>query len=97
PLVDPNIRVAFQYGMNSKGLAHAPSSATNLKAAMIANPSAFVLFTEGRTLINEAPFYGNAQKESDICKPQVYTTAFSARHTAGASITFSDGHAGWYK
>ncbi|MGO8679271.1 MAG: prepilin-type N-terminal cleavage/methylation domain-containing protein [Limisphaerales bacterium] len=97
PLVSPNIRVAFQYGMNSKGLAHAPSSATHLKAAMIATPAAFVLFSEGRTLIDETPFYGNTQKESDICKPQVYTTAFSSRHSAGASITFADGHAGWYK
>ena len=76
PLVNPNIRVAFQYGMNSKGLAHAPASVTNLKAGMMKNPAAFVLFSEGRTLINETPFYGNTQKESDICKPQVYTTAF---------------------
>jgi prepilin-type N-terminal cleavage/methylation domain-containing protein/prepilin-type processing-associated H-X9-DG protein len=97
PLVDVNIRVAFQYGMNSKGLADAPSSVIYVKSNMVKTPSAFVLFSEGRTLINETPFYGNAQKESDICKPQVYTTAFSSRHTAGASITFADGHAAWYK
>ena len=63
---------------------------------MIKTPSAFVLFSEGRTLINETPFYGSTQKESDICKPQVYTTAFSSRHSAGASITFADGHAAWF-
>ena len=97
PLVDPNIRVAFQYGMNSKGLANTPSNVGYLKAGMIAHPSAFVMFSEGRTLINETPFYGSAQKASDICKPQVYTTAFSSRHAAGASITFADGHSAWYK
>jgi prepilin-type N-terminal cleavage/methylation domain-containing protein/prepilin-type processing-associated H-X9-DG protein len=97
PLVNPNIRVAFQYGMNSKGLAHAPGNAAYLKAAMIAHPAAFVMFSEGRTLINETPFYGNGQKEGDICKPQVYTTAFSSRHGSGSSITFADGHTAWYK
>ena len=97
PLVNVAIRVAFQYGMNSQGLAHAPSSVSHLKVGMVQTPSAFVLFSEGRTLINETPFYGNAQKEGDICKPQVYTTAFSSRHSDGASITFADGHASWYR
>lgn len=55
------------------------------------------MFSEGRTLINETPFYGNQQKEEDVCKPQVYTTALSSRHGAGASITFADGHTSWYK
>jgi prepilin-type N-terminal cleavage/methylation domain-containing protein/prepilin-type processing-associated H-X9-DG protein len=97
PLVNVNIRVAFQYGMNSQGLVHAPSTVTHLKVGMVRNPSAFVMFSEGRTLINETPFYGNQQKEGDVCKPQVYTTAFSSRHGAGASITFADGHTSWYK
>ena len=97
PLVNVAIRVALQFGMNSQGLAHAPSSASNLRVAMVSNPSLFVMFTEGRTLINETPFYGNTQKETDICKPQVYTTAFSSRHSQGAMITFMDGHTGYYK
>jgi prepilin-type N-terminal cleavage/methylation domain-containing protein/prepilin-type processing-associated H-X9-DG protein len=97
PLVNPSIRIAFQYGMNSQGLAHLPSSITFLKANMVKSPACFVLFSEGRTLINETPFYGNQTKENDICKPQVYTTAFSSRHNQGASITFGDGHASWYK
>jgi prepilin-type N-terminal cleavage/methylation domain-containing protein/prepilin-type processing-associated H-X9-DG protein len=96
PLVNVNIRVAFQYGMNSQGLDQAPPEVTHLKSQMIANPAAFVLFSEGRTLINETPFYGNTSKETDICKPQVYTTAFTSRHSQGASITFMDGHAAWY-
>ncbi len=97
PLVNVNIRVALQYGMNSQALDEMPSSVTHLKAAMIACPSKFVMFSEGRTLINETPFYGSTSKETDICKPQVYTTAFSSRHNAGASITFGDGHAGWFR
>jgi prepilin-type processing-associated H-X9-DG protein len=55
------------------------------------------MFTEGRTLVNETPFWGSAQKESDICKPQVYTTDFSSRHSGGSSITFADGHSAWFK
>jgi prepilin-type N-terminal cleavage/methylation domain-containing protein/prepilin-type processing-associated H-X9-DG protein len=99
PTVIPTARVAFQYGMNSQGLTHLPSSITNLKVNMVSHPSAFVMFSEGRTLINEQPFYGSANivKQTDICKPQVYTTAFSSRHSAGSSITFADGHATWYK
>jgi hypothetical protein len=57
----------------------------------------FVMFDEGRTLTTETPFYGNAQKEDDICKPQVYTADFSSRHTAGGCIGFADGHTSWFK
>jgi prepilin-type processing-associated H-X9-DG protein len=81
--------------MNSHGLDQ--NNAPYLKGSMIVSPSRFVLFTEGRTLINETPFYGNAAKQTDICKPQVYTTAFSSRHSEGSSITFGDGHAKYYK
>jgi prepilin-type processing-associated H-X9-DG protein len=97
PLINVNNRVAFQYGMNSKGLDQMPATVSNLKSSMITSPSKFVLFTEGRTLISETPFWGSAQKESDICKPQVYTTDFSSRHNAGSGITFVDGHTKWFK
>jgi prepilin-type N-terminal cleavage/methylation domain-containing protein len=100
-VIDPGInvstRVVFQYGMNSQGISDLPANVTNLRANMVRNPSAFVMFSEGRTLTTEIPFYGSQSKETDICKPQVYTTAFSSRHTAGASITFSDGHSAWYR
>jgi prepilin-type N-terminal cleavage/methylation domain-containing protein/prepilin-type processing-associated H-X9-DG protein len=100
-IIDPGIdvykRIAFQYGMNSKGLDGLPSSVLYLKSSMITSPSKFVMFCEGRTLLSETPFYGNAQKQSDICKPQVYTTDFTSRHSAGASITFADGHTSWFK
>ncbi|SPE61515.1 conserved exported hypothetical protein [Verrucomicrobia bacterium] len=97
PLINVNIRIAFQYGMNSKALDQMPSSVLYLRSPMIASPAKFVLFSEGRTLIAESPFYGSVSKETDICKPQVYTTAFSSRHTAGSSLTFADGHASWYR
>ena len=97
PLINVNIRIAFQYGMNSKSLDQMPASVTHLSSQLITSPSKFVMFSEGRTLVNETPFYGGTAKESDICKPQVYTTAFSSRHTGGASIAFGDGHATYYK
>jgi prepilin-type N-terminal cleavage/methylation domain-containing protein/prepilin-type processing-associated H-X9-DG protein len=97
PLINPNIRIKFQYGMNSQALDQMPSSVIYLKTSMIAHPSDFVLFSEERTLINETPFYGSTAKETDICTPQSYTTRFSARHGGGASLTFSDGHAKWYQ
>ena len=96
PLIDVNIRIALQYGMNSKGLDGMPASVVNLKTQMIRSPAKFVMFSEGRTLISETPFYGDPSKSSDICKPQVYTTAFSSRHSLGASMTFADGHTSWY-
>jgi prepilin-type N-terminal cleavage/methylation domain-containing protein len=97
PLVNPSIRVAFHYGMNSQGLTHSPSTVQFLKMDMVANPALFVMFSEGRTLIAETPFYGNNQKQSDICKPQVYTTALSSRHNEGAVLTFTDGHTSYFK
>jgi prepilin-type N-terminal cleavage/methylation domain-containing protein/prepilin-type processing-associated H-X9-DG protein len=96
PGVVPTVRVALQYGMNSKALNDFPD-ASNLKTSMIRSPAAFVLFCEGRTLTTETPFYGNSTMATDVCKPQVYTTAFTSRHNFGASITFGDGHAAWYK
>src|ERR1035441_3548765 len=83
--------------MNSKGT---DGLATNilLKTSMIRNSSAFVLFSEVRTRTDETPYYGtDTAKQQIIDTPQVYTTRFSSRHSAGAGITFSDGHADWYK
>jgi prepilin-type processing-associated H-X9-DG protein len=97
PGVDVYKRVAFQYGMNSKGLDGLPSTVVYLKGPMVVSPSKFVLFDEGRTLVQEKPFYGNVQKQTDICKPQVYTPDFSSRHNSGGCITFADGHTAWFR
>jgi prepilin-type N-terminal cleavage/methylation domain-containing protein len=100
-VVDPGIssltRVVFEYGMNSKGLDGLPASVVNLKSTMVVNPSKFVMFCEGRTLTTETPFYGSTSKQTDICKPQVYTTALSSRHANGSSLSFGDGHAVWFQ
>jgi prepilin-type N-terminal cleavage/methylation domain-containing protein len=96
PSLNPNDRVIFQYGMNSKALDGLPTNAV-LKSSMIAHPSAFVMFTEGRLLISETPYYGTAENSTDLGTPQVYTTRFSSRHNAGAIIAFNDAHATYYK
>jgi len=99
-LAKPYNRVFFQVGMNSQGLTglNMPSTDYNLKVSQLTvSPSKFVMFDEGRTLIAEVPFYGNTSKEIDICKPQVYTTALSSRHSNGSVLTFADGHAQWFK
>jgi prepilin-type N-terminal cleavage/methylation domain-containing protein/prepilin-type processing-associated H-X9-DG protein len=93
-------RIFFRYGMNSQGLTglDVPATDYNLKISqMTVSPSKFVVFDEGRTITTETPFYGSASKQADICKPQVYTTALSSRHSNGSSLTFADGHAAWFK
>jgi prepilin-type N-terminal cleavage/methylation domain-containing protein len=96
PTLDPTVRVIFDYGMNSKAL---DGLATNdcLKTSMILHPSSFVMFSEGRLLISETPYYGTAENSTDLGTPQVYTTRFSSRHNAGSIIGFSDAHAKYYK
>jgi prepilin-type N-terminal cleavage/methylation domain-containing protein len=96
PTLDPNERVILQYGMNSKALDGLPTNAV-LKTSMVLHPSAFVMFTEGRLLISETPYYGTSENSTDLGTPQVYTTRFSSRHNAGAMIAFSDAHAAYYK
>ncbi|HZM03666.1 MAG TPA: type II secretion system protein [Candidatus Saccharimonadales bacterium] len=96
PGLNPNTRPIFQYGMNSKALDGLPDG-TILKSSIIVHPSAFVLFSEGRVLLTETPYYGTAEHATDLGTPQVYTTRFSSRHTAGGNIAFSDGHAAYFK
>ncbi len=102
-LLPPNAptydRIFFRYSMNSQGLTGLPvsSSVYNVKANWVQTPSKFVLFDEVRTQTKETPFYGSAQKQADICKPQAYTTALSSRHNQGSNLGFGDGHAIYYK
>jgi hypothetical protein len=96
PTLDPTVRVIFDYGMNSKALDGLPTNVV-LKTSMVLHPSAFVMFTEGRLLIKETPYYGTSENSTDLGTPQVYTTRFSSRHNAGSIISFSDAHASYYK
>lgn len=96
PTLDQSTRVIFDYGMNSKGLDGLPTNAV-LKTSLVTHPSAFVMFSEGRLLISETPYYGTAENSTDLGTPQVYTTRFSSRHNAGSIISFSDAHARYFK
>ena len=89
-------RPLFSYGMNSKSLASSPNAVT-LKAPMVVHPSAFVLFADVRNRSAESPYSGSAANQIKLATPQVYTTRFSSRHNKGGIITFSDGHAGFFK
>ena len=96
PLLNPGSRVIFSYGMNSKGTDGLPDDA-RLKTPMVAHPSAFVLFSDGRLHTDENPYFGSTANSTDLGTPQVYTTRFSSRHEAGGNIVFSDAHAAYYK
>jgi len=82
--------------MNSKSLANEAANAI-LKTPMVAHPSAFVLFSDVRNRSDEKPFYGSEANQIDLATPHCYTTRFSARHNNGGDITFSDGHAAYFK
>jgi prepilin-type N-terminal cleavage/methylation domain-containing protein/prepilin-type processing-associated H-X9-DG protein len=100
-------RPLFSFGMNSKGPANMNLSANppiaSVKAVMVAHPSAYVLFSDTRNRSAEQPFYPyNSNPSPDdnqlvLGTPQSYTTRFSSRHNKGGQITFSDGHAAYYK
>lgn len=101
-------RPLFSFGMNSKATANMTaaaglSSAIPAKTMMVAHPSAFVLFSDTRNRSQETPYYADAPNQYPggnsiaLGTPQSYTTRFSSRHNLGGQITFSDGHAAFYK
>lgn len=100
-------RPLFSFGMNSKGPANMDISATipiaHVKTTMVVHPSAYVLFSDTRNRSTETPYlaqpadqYPNGNSV-DLATPQSYTTRFSSRHSQGGQITFSDGHAAYFK
>ena len=95
----PGARPLFGYGMNSKSLANENLNAfvDRLKMSMVSHPSAFVLFSDGRYRSSESPYYGTSVNQTILATPHCYTTRFSSRHEKGGTITFSDGHAGFFK
>jgi prepilin-type N-terminal cleavage/methylation domain-containing protein/prepilin-type processing-associated H-X9-DG protein len=95
----PGQRPLFNYGMNSKSLANEQINNVNavLRIPMVVHPSNFVLFSDGRYRSDENPYYGADANRTDLATPHNYTTRFSSRHNKGGSITFSDGHAAYYK
>ena len=97
----PGVRPLFQYAMNSKSLANENISLggpTMLRLNLVAHPSAFVLFSEVRNRSAELPYFPPGDPNQILlATPHCYTTRFSARHGQGSLITFSDGHAAYYK
>jgi prepilin-type N-terminal cleavage/methylation domain-containing protein/prepilin-type processing-associated H-X9-DG protein len=99
-------RPLFGYGMNSKTTADESISSPvtlQLKTSMVAHPSALVLFSDTRNRSNEQLYYpyspnpSSSDNQVDLATPQSYTTRFSSRHNQGGQMTFSDGHAAYYK
>jgi prepilin-type processing-associated H-X9-DG protein len=70
---------------------------------MVAHPSSFVLFSDVRNRSAEAPYYAASSDQYPdgnsivLATPHCYTTRFSSRHNQGGNITFSDGHAAYFK
>lgn len=104
--MQPGQRPLFNFGMNSKATANESVSFPSdiaCKTSMVKNPSAFVLFSDTRTMSLETPYYASGSdvypggNSVDLGTPQSYTTRFSSRHSQGGNITFSDGHSAYYK
>lgn len=95
--VDPLVRVAFSYGINFKGTnglvlpAGTPFRATSVRYA-----SAFVVFSDARENSAEKPYFG-ANSTTDLACPRGGLNHLSSRHTAGANLTFLDGHSAHFK
>jgi len=97
--MQPGTRPLFGYGMNSKSVAYEQINDPNavLKSGLIRNPSAFVLFSDVRNRSTETPYYGTEDNRTILATPHNYSTRFSSRHNRGGNITFSDGHAVYFK
>jgi prepilin-type N-terminal cleavage/methylation domain-containing protein/prepilin-type processing-associated H-X9-DG protein len=94
--VDPLVRIAFSYGINFKGTNGAVPAGSPFKATMVRNASAFVFFSDVRANSGETPFYGS-NPLNDLGCPRGSLNHLSARHNAGANLTFLDGHCAYFK
>jgi prepilin-type N-terminal cleavage/methylation domain-containing protein/prepilin-type processing-associated H-X9-DG protein len=96
---DPTKYVVFEYGMNSKGDTGNNGNTTidPVKTTMVKNSSAYVMFSDNRVSINDAPSWDTFNTTGPWGSPENYTTRLSLRHDFGANICFSDGHAAWFK
>ncbi len=95
--IDPNVNVAFSYGVNFKGtngLGLVPGMP--FKATQIVHASAYVFMGDDRANSTESPFYG-ANPMNDLACPRGGLNHLSARHDAGANLTFLDGHVAHFR
>jgi len=94
--VDPYSRVAFCYGINFKGTNGAAPAPMPFRSTSVLHPSAFVFFSDNRASSGEVPFYG-ANPLNDLGAPRGSLNHLSSRHSAGANLTFTDGHSAYFK
>jgi prepilin-type processing-associated H-X9-DG protein len=94
--VDPLNRVAFNYGINFKGTNGASPAPPPFRAMEVRHASAFVFFSDTRANSGEVPFYGS-NPLNDLGAPRGSLNHLSSRHSAGANLTFLDGHSAYYK
>ncbi|MGA2248061.1 MAG: prepilin-type N-terminal cleavage/methylation domain-containing protein [Verrucomicrobiota bacterium] len=94
--VDPLVRIAFSYGINFRGTNGAVAASSPFRATVVRNPSAFVFFSDVRANSGETPFFGS-NPLNDLACPRGSLNHLSARHTAGANLTFLDGHSAHFK
>ena len=93
--VDPLNKVAFSYGINFKGTNGLTPATLPFKITTVLHSSAFVLFSDVRANSLETPFYGS-NPTNDIGAPRGSLNHLSSRHSAGANLTFADGHAAFF-
>jgi prepilin-type N-terminal cleavage/methylation domain-containing protein/prepilin-type processing-associated H-X9-DG protein len=91
-------RVVFNYGMNYKGnyWLTGINYGTNFSASMVLRSSAFVFLSDVRGHSTESPFYGTSP-QSEVGCSHCWVAQLSSRHTAGADLSFLDGHVQYYK
>ena len=94
--VDPLNRVPFSYGINSKGTNGLVPASSPFRATAVLHPSAFVFYSDVRANSGETPFYG-ANPLHDLAAARGSLNHLSSRHSAGANLTFLDGHAQYFK
>jgi prepilin-type N-terminal cleavage/methylation domain-containing protein len=94
PATPPFTRVIFNFAMNYKGNFGLPAGVV-FTAKYVLHPSAFVFLADVRTHSAEVPYYGTTP--TVLACSHIYTTRLSSRHSAGADLTFSDGHAAYFK
>jgi prepilin-type N-terminal cleavage/methylation domain-containing protein/prepilin-type processing-associated H-X9-DG protein len=93
--VDPLNRVAFSYGINFKGTNGLTLATLPFKVTQVLHSSCFVFFSDDRANSLETPFYG-ANPTNDLGAPRGSLNHLSSRHSAGANLTFADGHAAFF-
>ncbi len=88
-------RIVFNYGENYKGNTGMETDIP-FKTTMVLHPSDFVFLSESRTHAAEVPFYGTSPA-NELGTSHCCYAMESSRHSAGANLTFEDGHTAYFK